>query len=79
MAPQLSWNLRYNLDVKTGSCDETLLDLKMKEQCKQTSMPKAHGPGAQSPENDTRQLCNPIMAMAMTITIPMAMPWTSES
>ena len=40
----------------------------MKEQCKQISMPKTHGPGAQGPENDTRQLCNPIMAIE-TLTL----------
>ena len=33
-----------DLGVKTGRCDETLFDLKMKEQCKQISMPATHGP-----------------------------------
>ena len=40
----------------------------MKEQCKQISMPKTHGPRAQGHENDTRQLCNPIMAIE-TLTL----------
>ena len=57
-----SWIQLQDLGVKTGRCDETLFDLKMKEQCKQISMPKSHGPRAPVPENDTRQLCNLIMA-----------------